>query len=271
MISVLPLFSELDALLLDVLRRLQRAEWQRPTLAPLWQVRDVAAHLLDGNLRGISLLRDGHLGDPPDTDLTTYEALVAYLNRLNADWVQAMRRVSPAELIRLLEESNPVYRAALEQLDPQARAVFGVAWAGEQISTNWFHIAREYTEKWHHQQQIRQAVGQEEALMAPHLYQPFLQTSLRALPHHYRRLTPPPGTSVVFHIGALAQGLVYAQEGWHLEPAREVATTQVFIPEKIAWRIFTKGISRAEAEVHVRLEGAPVWGLPVLDMLAVMA
>ncbi|MEJ7682555.1 MAG: hypothetical protein WKG06_32810 [Segetibacter sp.] len=29
-------------------------------------------------------------------------------------------------------------------------------WAGEKKSKNWFHIAREYTEKWHHQMSSRQ-------------------------------------------------------------------------------------------------------------------
>jgi hypothetical protein len=35
-----------------------------------------------------------------------------------------------------------------------------VAWAGEAESKNWFHVARDYSEKWHHQQQIREAVSQ---------------------------------------------------------------------------------------------------------------
>jgi hypothetical protein len=50
----------------------------------------------------------------------------------------------------------------LKELDPFAEAIFSVGWAGEEKSLNWFHIAREYTEKWHHQQQIRLAVGQEQ-------------------------------------------------------------------------------------------------------------
>ena len=37
--------------LLDLLRSLARADWDLPTLAPAWKVRDVAAHLLDTPLR----------------------------------------------------------------------------------------------------------------------------------------------------------------------------------------------------------------------------
>ena len=31
--------------------------------------------------------------------------------------------------------------------------------AGEAVSANWFDVAREFTERWHHQQQIRLAIG----------------------------------------------------------------------------------------------------------------
>jgi hypothetical protein len=61
--------------------------------------------------------------------------------------------------------------------------VFSVAWAGEAESKNWFHVARDYSEKWHHQQQIREAVGQTAELLTPALYRPLLDTLLRDLPH----------------------------------------------------------------------------------------
>ena len=44
-------------------------------------------------------------------------------------------------------------------LPSHGRAIFSVAWAGESESENWFDVARDYTERWHHQQQIRDAVG----------------------------------------------------------------------------------------------------------------
>ena len=36
---------------------------------------------------------------------------------------------------------------------------FGVAWAGEERSPAWFDVARELTERWHHQAHIRLATG----------------------------------------------------------------------------------------------------------------
>ena len=81
-IVTLPLFAELDRLLLELLQSLTPADWQRPTPARAWTVHDVAAHLLDGNLRTLSMLRDGHFGEAPPAD-ASYPSLVAYLDGLN--------------------------------------------------------------------------------------------------------------------------------------------------------------------------------------------
>jgi len=42
-----------------LLRGLSPADWNAPKLAGAWTVKDVAAHLLDGNLRTLAMLRDG--------------------------------------------------------------------------------------------------------------------------------------------------------------------------------------------------------------------
>ena len=54
------LFPPLHAELIRLLRAISDADWARPTLATPWMVRDVAAHLLDGDLRKLSGGRDGH-------------------------------------------------------------------------------------------------------------------------------------------------------------------------------------------------------------------
>ena len=48
-IDTLPLFSLLDKKLIELLRSLTAEEWNAPTVAKLWKVKDVASHLLDGN------------------------------------------------------------------------------------------------------------------------------------------------------------------------------------------------------------------------------
>ncbi|RYY57176.1 MAG: hypothetical protein EOO05_18250, partial [Chitinophagaceae bacterium] len=177
-------FPLLDQQLLSLLRSIADEDWNKQTPAKLWTVRDVAAHLLDGNIRAISMYRDNYFGDPPP-EIKSYQDLVAFLNGLNASWVKAMRRVSPALLVGLLESTGTEYTEQLVKLDPFADAVFSVAWAGEEVSPNWFHIAREYTEKFHHQMQIREAVGAVEPLMTRELFYPFIHTLLMGLPHIY--------------------------------------------------------------------------------------
>src|SRR6187549_3532186 len=93
-VQVLPI---IDKKLIDLLKSLTPDEWQKQTVAKLWKVKDVVAHLLDGNIRILSMLRDGYSGERPN--IQSYQDLVDYLNGLNADWVMAMRRVSPEMLI----------------------------------------------------------------------------------------------------------------------------------------------------------------------------
>ncbi|GAC1595295.1 MAG: hypothetical protein NVS3B25_18830 [Hymenobacter sp.] len=218
-IFTLPLFPELDRLLLELLRSLTPADWQRPTLVRHWTVKDVAAHLLDGNLHTLSMLRDGYFGEAPDD--ASYPGLVAYLNGLNADWVRAARRLSPVVLIDWLAQSGAEYTAYVGTLDPWALAAWPVAWAGETESRNWFHLARDYTEKWHHQQQIREAVGQPAPLLTRELFRPFIETLLRGLPHAYRQVAAPVRTREQLRIRQEPKGgaweLERIAEGWRLQ------------------------------------------------------
>src|SRR3954454_24235226 len=101
-----PLFRELLGHLTDLLRSLSPEDWHRPTACSAWCVKDIASHLLDGDLRRLSIQRDGYT--PPDapTSFDSHEALVAYLTRLNADWTAATRRISPRTLTRLMETTG---------------------------------------------------------------------------------------------------------------------------------------------------------------------
>lgn|GEM_PF-1689358 len=207
MLATAHLFPVLDTHLITLVRSLAPADWDLPTLAPRWRVRDVALHLLDGSLRTLSMLRDGHFGSGGPAS-PAYGDVVSYLNQLNNDWVVAGQRLSPAILTWLLELSGPAYNAYISSLLPFEPAVFSVGWAGEEISPNWFHVARDYTEKWHHQQQIRQAVGQQGPLLT------------RALPHHYRAVAAKPGTVVQLTITGAGGDTWYLRRletAWELE------------------------------------------------------
>lgn len=213
------LFQELDELLLTKLGSLSSEEWQARTPAGSWTIKQLAAHLLDGNLRAVSMLRDGYFGESPG-QIDGYGDLVGYLNRLNSDWVTATNRLSPEVLTALLESSGKEYRSLVRSLKPFDKALFSVAWAGEQESANWFHVAREYTEKWHHTQQMFYALDSgNHTLLSKRLYQPYLETSMRVLPHYYRQMDRPLGTLVKFTVeGEFVQTwwLKRGVEGWQL-------------------------------------------------------
>lgn len=276
MIQSLHVFSELDQKLIEVLQSLEPEDWERPTIARKWTVKDVASHILDGTLRGISQSRDAYFGSSTP-QINSYQDLLDFLNTLNADWVKATQRLSPELLIHLLSICSPLYLSHLEELDLQGEALFSVAWAGEDSSKAWFHIAREYTEKFHHQQQIRLAVGKDHELLKERLYLPYLDTSMRALPHHYRETDAPDGTVLKFTVSDISKSwfLLRTGKNWALTNQAVDHTdrmdTEVLIPKEIAWRLLSKGITYADAKSQIKIHGHMDLGEKILSMVAVMA
>src|SRR5262249_35115882 len=86
------LFPRLEDKLIELLGSLSADDWEKQTVAPKWKVKDVAAHLLDTQLRKLSLARDSYVGERPD--LSKEDGLVDFINRLNAGGVGIYRRLS---------------------------------------------------------------------------------------------------------------------------------------------------------------------------------
>ncbi|MGF1556860.1 maleylpyruvate isomerase N-terminal domain-containing protein [Paucihalobacter sp.] len=272
-IDAVALLPELDKILFELLEGLSLNDWDKQTIAPKWKVKDVAVHLLDGNLRTLSMLRDKYYSEKPDA-ITSYSDLIDFLNRLNADWIKATKRLSPKVIIDLLKSSGREYCDFLATLNPNDKAEFPVAWAGEQASKNWFHIAREYTEKWHHQQQIRHAIGDEKTLLEERWYLPYLDTSIRALPHHYRHVKAKEGEVIKFtFLGNTEKSwFLHYQHGWELMNATHQAPiSAVRIKDSDAWKIFTKGMKREEAIANSKIIGDQKLAAHIFDMIVVMA
>ena len=259
---------KLDHELVELLRSLTAAEWEMQTVAPAWKVRDVAAHLLDTALRKLSLVRDGAA-----IELPAAENLPALVNRLNDEGVTVYRRLSPAVLIDLMGFACEQSARFHEGLDPFAPAVFGVSWAGEEKSPNWFDTARELTERWHHQQQIRLATNRP-AIMTPELYGPVLDCFVRGLPFLYRDVEAEPGTAIALEIAGECGGrwVLFREEGgWKLAKDGEAGfAARVVIPQELAWRIFTKGIDRKAARAQVEIHGDERLGGKVLELTAIV-
>lgn len=277
-ILVSHLFRELDRYLVELLRGLAPEDWNRPTVCSLWSVKEIAAHLLDGGLRRLSIQRDGYHTPHAPSGFESSEALVAYLHQLNADWTRATYRLSPRVLTWLLECSSSELADLFESADPFAPATFPVAWAGESESLLWFDLAREFTERWHHQRQIADAVGRSTPIDDRRYYYPVLDTFLRALPYTFRDVPAPIGTLVHVRILGEAGGDWYAlreDKEWTLRYEMDgPSDATVTINQSIAWKLFTKRTDRATARARfpeLQIEGDVALGENVLEMVSIMA
>ncbi|HEX8696125.1 MAG TPA: maleylpyruvate isomerase family mycothiol-dependent enzyme [Longimicrobium sp.] len=268
------LFPRLHEKLLEVLRALAPDDWERPTACSLWTVKDVAAHLLDGDLRRISVQRDGWFATAAPEPIRSHGELVAFLNALNAEWVAAARRISPALLTELLGFTGREAARMFAAADPRGPALFPVAWAGEERSAMWLDVAREYTERWLHQQHVRDAVGRP-GIESRELYHPVLDAFLRALPHTYRHVEAADGTAVTVTVEGEAGGdWTAVREGgaWRLYLGRpERPAARVSMDGDAAWRLFTKASRGPDPRPRVRIDGDEALGRPVLGMVSVMA
>lgn len=266
------LFQPLEVRLIELLRSLTPDEWERQTLAPKWKVKDVAAHLLDTQVRKLAAARNGY--KPENSKKLSPEKLVALINTLNAEGVQSYRQLDPAELIARMEAASKDSAEYHRRLDPFARAMFPVSWAGEEESANWFDTAREFTERWHHQQQIRMAVGKP-GIMTREFYFPVLDCFMRALPHTYKNVPAKSGSLAQFTVTGDCGGSWYLfrdAAAWKLIAAPSGSTiSETFIPQEIAWRVFTKGIARDEARSQVRVTGdEEAVGSHILTMISIV-
>jgi uncharacterized protein (TIGR03083 family) len=268
-IIIVDRFGPLRAHLLTLLAGLDQDDWDRPTAAPRWSVKDVAAHLWGGDVWILSGRRDGFR---PNQEFQGHDQLIELVNRLNAEWVLAARRMSPRLLCELLASSGPEVEAFFASLDPMAMGG-AVSWAGPAPAPVWFDLAREFTERWHHQQQIRDATGRP-PLYDPYFLSPVLDTFVRALPHSFRNTAAPVGTTVRFEISGEAGGVLFvykAEEAWTLlldssaEPAANVS-----IPQDVAWRLFTKGIDRERARSLSVIGGKAGLAAPIFETTSVI-
>jgi len=270
-VDTIDLFAPERAALVAVLEALAPDAWAAPTVCEGWSVKDIAAHIIADDLLNVSTRRDGYRAGY--FDAPSWAALLAFINAQNEAWVGAMRRLSPQLVCELLRFSGERFEAAMRARDPDATGD-PVSWAGPEPAPVWLDVAREYTERWLHQQQIRDAVGipgvKERALFAP-----VLDTFARALPYTYRDVVAPNGTCVRLAIEGEAGGewwLVRAGDSWGLcAGVDQPADATLTLEQETAWRLFTKGISPQDAKARARLDGGVALAEVALGMVSIIA
>jgi hypothetical protein len=277
-ILVADLFPEVSGRLLALLRSLSPDEWQLATVSSRRTVKDIASHLLDGSLRRLSMQRDGYRPDDGRSRPRTGEPPVDFLNRLNDEWEVGTRRLSPKVLIDLIGWADAQLADLFRSLDPHGPAIFPVAWAGQERSENWMDVARDYTEKWYHTQQIFDATQRPSTIMTRRLGHPCLDIFMRALPFTFRDVEADVGSVVTVKVTGEAGGdwhVERREEGWRqtVEPPRSPAAT-VTMDQDTAWKLVTKRRSREASRRQfpgIGIMGDEALGLHVFDMVSVMA
>lgn len=256
--------------MLELLGSLSPLDWSRETVCPGWDVHDVVGHVLNDYLRRLSGSRDGFSG----AVFTNDETLPRFLARTNDEFVRATRQCSPQLMIDLLTYLGPQLDQLWATADLTAAADLDVSWAGPNTSPAWLDIAREYTEFWVHQQQIRDAVGRPGATR-PELMHPVIDTFVRALPHSLGGHDRPEDTEVHFVVSGDAGGqwtADYAEHGWRLNAgAATHAAAHIVMSADDVWRLATRGITVAEARRRAHVHGDPALIDAATSLLAVVA
>ena len=269
-IFVAKLFPEIHRELLILLKSFSDKDWQAETVCSDWTVKDVALHLLGGVIGNISRRRDGNFAK---TSIDDWHDLVNYINTWNQNWVSASRHISTRLLIDLLESTGSQLFDYFRGLDPFS--LDGpIGWIGPEPAPVWLDLAREYTEHWHHQQHIRDAVSLP-GLKQPRYFSPVIETFIWALPRTYSKINSDDNTTVSVNITGDSGGcwsIVSRNRIWHLfKGAPEQMATEVIIDQEIAWRIFTRGMNKRLAQEQMTIHGSQKLGLRLLEMVSIIA
>jgi hypothetical protein len=270
-INTLELFPIVNKSLIELLKSLNSSQWNKETVIPNRSVKDIASHILHGSLRRLSLCRDVYQADKPN--INSYDELTNYIQIQNKTWIEASKFISPKLLISLLEIYEQELYHYLSTLKNTDRAKLAVAWAGQSESENWFDIAREYTEKWHHQMQIRLAVNKP-GIDSPKLFYPALDTFMRGLPYVYQQIKAEIGSGIEITITGAGGGQWYLEKTfkeWLL--TKELSSkplTKIEISDSIAWRIFTDSINFNVAKEKASIVGDEELGKQFFKLKAVM-
>jgi uncharacterized protein (TIGR03083 family) len=256
------LFRPISAALVSLLRELPAKSWLNPTVAGSWLVRDVVAHMADGAL------------PPPPDPIRAEREFASYINAWNAEGVAVYHRYSTRVLTDVYEHASTALADYFESASLEGKGTYGVSWAGEESSDAWFDIAREFSEVWHHQAQVRLAV-EAPPLDDPRYLQAVLAVAVRSLPHAYRHFPVKEGTTISVAIPGVSGGLWTLERDenmrWKIwEGSDGHATTRITIEPDVAWRLFFNNIPEKEAPEAIGVEGRLDLARPLLRARSVV-
>ncbi len=256
--------------LISLLSALDAQDWSCATICPGWNVHDIVAHVAHDYVRRLSRTRDGHASPGPRPG----EDLPVFLHRLNQEFVDVASRWSPRTLIDLLAHWGPQLDQLWADLDLN-RLGEAVSWAEPGAPAPiWLDVAREDSEFWVHQQQIRDAVGRpggnDENLTAP-----VIDVFLRAVPYALRLVAAESGSTLEINVSGSGGGTWTAQRGetrWAIGngAAPEEPRTRVEVSSDTLWRVATRGIGVDDAIARTTITGDRHLGAAALSLISII-
>ena len=252
--------------MLDLLAALDGEAWQMPTPCPGWSVQDVAAHVLGDDVGRLARTRDHFAGVAP----SDREPFPQFIDRINAEWIVASRRMSPRLLISALSWTGEQIAELWDELPPSAIGE-PVTWAGPDPAPTWLDAARDFTEYWVHRQQVHEALGQSQA-QDPATLHTVIDTLMRALPHTLRTERRPVGTTFSFSVPGPAGGSWTVEregEGWHLID-RAPSPNLVVLDAEDTWRLCVRMITPEAAQRRADVRGDQDLANVALTMVAII-
>ena len=242
---------------LDMLPTLSDDDWPKPTDLPGWSVRDVAAHL--AHLEAVLAGHDDEMEmRGPDGQVSsdyTQLGVDARADRSPADLIEELRAA--------VEVRSQEFDAALPDPGTSAPVTPG------SIDWTWDVLLRNRAiDAWAHEQDIRRAVGRpgnldsDGAQVTTHSFAAGMPFVLG------KRVAPPAGTSVVWHITGevpMDIGAVVGDDGRASSDVAEDPTTTLTLTSE-AFTVLAAG-RRGPDEVDVRIDGDEELGRAVLDAM----
>lgn len=270
-----PLFPRERAALLEVLRSLSPAEWRLPTVCAEWSVHDLTSHLLNGDLRFIAARRDSYQSPAGPKVRPPYgrAEVTALVDEINERWVMGACFLSPRQLIDQLQRSGIEYAETLATLD-LATLGLPVDWVAPSPAPVWIDVAREYTERWIHQAQLRDATGRP-PLDDRWALRPVFDTFMLALPNALCDVGAPTAANVHLTVRGEA-GCTWivrkTDTGWEFGADRGIDPfAALWIDQEDAWRLYTRGISKADVLPRVQTRGDAAAIDAMIGMVTVLA
>ena len=268
-IDVLPLFTQEEQALGDLLVAVPAEDWRRPTACPGWSVQDVVSHILDGKLRRLARDRDAVDTLQPGPG----EPLGRFVDRINEEWVQVSRRLSFEIITTMLFDflGQTAEWWAMVDLDELGDPV---SWAGPERAPAWLDAARDYTEAWVHHQQIREALGY--PVLTFELGMTIADTFMRALPYTLRDVDARVGRQIVYKVTGEGGGKWTAwrePDGWTIDrgagPSR-APVASVTTDIDTFWRLVTRNVLLADVTDKIKTTGDENVCAKMLGMVSII-